>query len=143
MIKCIESAGKAGMRGINYNFCVLGHQSTESTKGRGGVSYRTFKLDEYDNDTLSKAGVVSRDEVFARAKYARRRTSNVCQSSRLAASSFHPHPFGEGFTHSPTPSPGPKPKGSKRIGVSYEGFLGCFGHVFFRIASHLRFLIYF
>ena len=77
MIKCIESAGKAGMRGINYNFCVLGHQSTESTKGRGGVSYRTFKLDEYDNDTLSKAGVVSRDEVFARAKYDRRRDTNA------------------------------------------------------------------
>ena len=51
MIKCIEAAGKAGMRGINYNFCVLGHQSTESTKGRGGVSYRTFKLDECDMPT--------------------------------------------------------------------------------------------
>jgi hypothetical protein len=24
--QCIENAGKAGMRGINYNFCVLGHQ---------------------------------------------------------------------------------------------------------------------
>ena len=57
------------MRGINYNFCVLPHQSTEATKGRGGVSYRTFKLEEYDNETLSKAGRVSRDEVFARAKY--------------------------------------------------------------------------
>ena len=54
--KCIEAAGRAGMRGINYNFCVLSHQSTEPTVGRGGVVYRTFELDKYDNDTLSKAG---------------------------------------------------------------------------------------
>ncbi len=83
MIKCIVAAGKAGLRGINYNFCVLPHQSTESTKGRGGVSYRTFKLEEYDNETLSKAGKVSRDEVFARAKYFLERVIPVAEEYKI------------------------------------------------------------
>lgn len=71
------------MRGINYNFCVLPHQSTEPTKGRGGVSYRTFKLEEYDNETLSKAGKVSRDEVFARAKYFLERVIPVAEKYKI------------------------------------------------------------
>ena len=50
--KCIEAAGRAGLRGINYNFCVLPHQSTERSSGRGGVSYRTFKLEEYTTPTF-------------------------------------------------------------------------------------------
>ena len=32
----IEHAAKAGLRGLNYNFCILNHQRTESTLGRGG-----------------------------------------------------------------------------------------------------------
>ena len=33
-------------------------QSTERSPGRGGGSYRTFELEKYDNETLSKAGKV-------------------------------------------------------------------------------------
>ena len=65
----IENASKAGLRGLNYGFCVLTHQRTESRPGRGGSSYSSFELSKYDNETLSEAGVVSRDEVFARAQY--------------------------------------------------------------------------
>ena len=29
----IENAGRAGLRGLNYNFCILGHQRTERRPG--------------------------------------------------------------------------------------------------------------
>ena len=32
----IERAGKAGLRGLNYNFCIVPHQRTERKPGRGG-----------------------------------------------------------------------------------------------------------
>ena len=57
------------MRGCCYNFCVLSHQRTPSATGRGGTSLSTFNIDQYDNDTLSEAGVVKKDEVLRRAKY--------------------------------------------------------------------------
>ena len=76
----IESAGKAGLRGLNYNFCTLrvvtadspgGNlvQRTGRRPGRGGSTYSSFVLSEYDNETLTAAGVIGRDEVFERAAY--------------------------------------------------------------------------
>ena len=44
--KVIEAVGQAGLRGINYNFCVLSHQRTPNTPGRGGSSYSTFDISE-------------------------------------------------------------------------------------------------
>ena len=74
--KYIENASRAGLRGLNYNFCVLRSerggglvQRTERRPGRGGSTYSSFVLSEYDNETLSEAGVVSREEVFERAAY--------------------------------------------------------------------------
>ena len=79
----IENAGRAGLRGLNYNFCVLDHQRTPSTPGRGGTSYSTFRLSEYDNDTLSEAGEVSRDECFERAQYFLERVIPVAEEYRV------------------------------------------------------------
>lgn len=67
--RVIANAGQAGLRGLNYNFCILDHQRTESMPGRGGSSYSTFDLSKYDNETLSGAGRVDRDEAFARISY--------------------------------------------------------------------------
>ena len=69
----IENASQAGLRGLNYNFCVLRApsgglvQRTHSRAGRGGSIYSSFELSEYDNQTLTEAGEVSRNEVFDRA----------------------------------------------------------------------------
>ena len=79
----IENAGRAGLRGLNYNFCVLNHQRTPSTPGRGGTSYSTFRLSEFDNDTLSEAGEVSRDECFERARYFLERVIPVAEEYRV------------------------------------------------------------
>ena len=46
----IENAGKAGLRGLNYNFSSVGYQRTETRYGRGGSGYSSFEFSEYDND---------------------------------------------------------------------------------------------
>lgn len=79
----IENAGHAGLRGLNYNFCILDHQRTPSMPGRGGSSYSTFNLDEFDNQTLSEAGEVSRDEAFDRIGYWLERVIPVAEENGI------------------------------------------------------------
>lgn len=81
--RTIENAGAAGLRGLNYNFCVLPHQRTEATIGRGGSHYSTFDLARFDNETLSEAGKVSREETFARAHYFLERVIPVAEACRV------------------------------------------------------------
>ena len=79
----IENVAKAGLRGINYGFCILRHQRTEQRPGRGGSSYSSFEIDKYDNETLSEAGVVSREEAFERAGYFLERIIPVAEENRI------------------------------------------------------------
>ena len=81
--KIIENAAAAGLRGLNYNFCILNHQRTESTPGRGGSSYSTFDFSKYDNETLSEAGKVSREEAFDRIAYFLKRVIPVAEANRI------------------------------------------------------------
>ena len=79
--QCIENAGRAGLRGLNYNFLVGSAYArtpeTPTTVGRGGSTYSQFDLANYDNSppTLvngewsNGAGVVTREEVYERARY--------------------------------------------------------------------------
>ena len=86
----IENAGRAGLRGLNYNFCVLRAekggglvQRTGRRPGRGGSTYSSFELSEYDNEALSKAGVVSREEAFERAAYMLERIMPVAEEYKV------------------------------------------------------------
>lgn len=85
----IENAAKAGLRGLNYNFLVLsssevgGVQRTGRSPGRGGTTYSTFKLSEYDNDKRTTAGEVSREESFERAAYYLERIIPVAESNKI------------------------------------------------------------
>jgi mannonate dehydratase len=79
----IENAGAAGLRGLNYNFYVGDFARTRDTVGRGGSLYSTFRMAEYDNQPLSDAGRVSRDEVFDRIGYFLERVIPVAESSRV------------------------------------------------------------
>lgn len=81
--KTIENAAEAGLRGLNYNFCILNHQRTESTLGRGGSFYSTFDFSKYDNDTLSEAGEVSREEAFDRVAYFLERIIPVAEENKV------------------------------------------------------------
>ena len=79
----IENAGKAGIRGLNYNFCILEHQRTPATPGRGGSMYSTFDMSKYDNETLSEAGEVSREQAFERAAYFLERVIPIAEESKV------------------------------------------------------------
>lgn len=79
----IENAGKAGLRGLNYNFCILNHQRTESTPGRGGSRYSSFNLSKFDNETLSEAGRVSREEAFERIAYFLERVIPAAEENKV------------------------------------------------------------
>lgn len=81
--KIIENAGRAGLRALNYNFCIVPHQRTPRTVGRGNSTYSTFKLDEYDNETLTEAGEVSRDEAFERIEYFLKRVVPVAEEYKV------------------------------------------------------------
>jgi mannonate dehydratase len=86
----IENASKAGLRGLNYNFCVLNAetggglvQRTAPRAGRGGTNYSSFVMSEYDNEALSAAGVVSREEAFVRAAYFLERIIPVAEEYKI------------------------------------------------------------
>jgi mannonate dehydratase len=81
--RIISNAGKAGLRGLNYNFCILPHQRTEGTPGRGGSIYSTFDLSKFDNETLSIAGCVSRDDAFERIGHFLERVIPVAEEYRV------------------------------------------------------------
>ena len=81
--KTIENAAAAGLRGLNYNFCILVNQRTENTYGRGGSSYSTFDFSKYDNETLSEAGEVSREEAFDRIAYFLERIIPVAEANGI------------------------------------------------------------
>ena len=65
----IANAGKAGLRGLNYNFTPVGYQRTEMRYGRGGSGYSSFEFSKYDNEEPHEAGRVDHDEIFARIQY--------------------------------------------------------------------------
>lgn len=81
--RVIENAGRAGIRGLNYNFCILPHQRTEATPGRGGSMYSTFDISKYDNQTLSEAGRVDREEAFARIQHFLERVVPVAEEYKV------------------------------------------------------------
>ena len=79
----VENASKAGLRGLNYGLTILNHQRTEARPGRGGSSYSSFELDTFDNETLSEAGVVSREEAFERIAYYLERVIPVAEECNI------------------------------------------------------------
>ena len=81
----IENAGKAGLRGLNYNFHTVHFPiyRTESTPGRGGTTYSTFDMSKFDNETLTKLGRVSRDEAFERIAYFLERIIPVAEANNV------------------------------------------------------------
>ena len=126
----IENAGKAGLRGLNYNFCILPHQRTESTPGRGGSSYSTFDLSKYDNETLSKAGRVSRDEAFARAAYFLERVIPVAEEYKVQMASHlndPPAPVLRGVERWNYPMFEGLKRFSELVDSPYHGFNFCCG----------------
>ena len=81
----IENAGKAGLRGLNYNFHTTHYPiyRTERTLGRGGTTYSSFDMSRFDNEALTELGRVSRDEVFERMAYFLERVIPVAEANNV------------------------------------------------------------
>ncbi len=90
--KWIENAGKAGLRGLNYNFSVVGYQRTEARFGRAGCQLSSFEFSKYDNDEPHEGGEVSKDEVFARATHFLERVIPVAEEYEVQLASHLPDP---------------------------------------------------
>jgi len=88
----IRNAGKAGLRGLNYNFTPVHYQRTETRYGRGGSAYSSFEMAKYDNDEPHPSGVVSRDEMFERIHYFLERVIPVAEECKVQMASHLPDP---------------------------------------------------
>jgi mannonate dehydratase len=128
--RTIENAGRAGLRGLNYNFCVLPHQRTPFTTGRGGSIYSTFDMARYDNETLSEAGRVSRDEAFDRAGYFLARVIPVAEQYKVQMASHlddPPAPVLKGVERWNWPVFEGLRRFSRLVDSPYHGFNFCCG----------------
>lgn len=88
----IENAGKAGLRGLNYNFSTVSYQRTPNRYGRGESSYSSFEFSKYDNDEPHDAAPVSRDEMFERIGYFLERVIPVAAEHKVQMASHLPDP---------------------------------------------------
>lgn len=88
----IKNASKAGLRGLNYNFSVVGYQRTEARYGRGGSQFSSWEFSKYNNDEPHKGGEVDRDEIFARAFYFLERVIPVAEEYNVQLASHLPDP---------------------------------------------------
>jgi mannonate dehydratase len=99
----IKNCAAAGIPSIKYNLSVLGVLRTESTPGRGGSVYSTWKLAEAkDGDTLTRAGVINADVHWERITYFLERVVPVAEEYKIRLA-LHPH------------DPGVPPKGYRGV----------------------------
>jgi mannonate dehydratase len=89
--KMIAACAAAGVPAFKYNMSILGVLRTESTPGRGGSSYSTWRLREAEPATpLTRAGRVDDDAFWERIQYFLERIIPVCNEHRVRAA-CHPH----------------------------------------------------
>ncbi len=94
----IRIASKAGLKGLKYNFNIIGVLRTEPTPGRGGSSYGTWELDKVTNRELTLAGRVPAEEFWKRATYFLERVVPVAEEYNInLACHMHDPPFPPGF----------------------------------------------
>ena len=92
MCSWIEHAGRAGIRGLNYNFSVVGYQRTPNRYGRGGSIYSSFEIEKYNNDEPHPGGCVDVDEIFSRISYFLDRVIPVAEEYKVQMASHLPDP---------------------------------------------------
>ena len=94
------NCAKAGIPAWKYNMSLLGVPRIESTPGRGGSRYSTWKFAEAKADPpLTRAGRVTADMAWERITYFLERVIPVCNEYKIRAA-CHPHDAGmppEGF----------------------------------------------
>lgn len=80
----IRNCAKAGIPGVKYNMSILGVVRTESTPGRGGAMYSTFKYAAGKQDPpLTEAGKVDPDTYWERITYFLERVVPVAAENKV------------------------------------------------------------
>ena len=95
----IMHCAKAGIPAFKYNLNLLGVLRTESTPGRGGSRYSTWKRADAGDRELTRAGIVNEDEFWERIGHFLEQIVPVCEEFQVRAA-CHPHDPGvppEGF----------------------------------------------
>ena len=98
----IRNCRAAGIPAVKYNLSLIGVLRTESTPGRGGTTYSTWRLAEAlkEQRPLTRAGRVSADEMWERITHFLERVVPVAEEYRIRIA-CHPQDPGvppEGFT---------------------------------------------
>ena len=89
--KMIEGCAEAGIPAFKYNMSILGVLRTESTPGRGGSQYSTWRLEEaVPNPPMTRAGRVDEDTAWERITYFLDRVIPVANEFGIRAA-CHPH----------------------------------------------------
>ena len=89
--KMTVACAKAGIPALKYNMSLLGVLRTESTPGRGGSRYSTWKLSEAKAEPpLTRAGRVTEEMAWERITYFLDRVIPVCNEYKIRAA-CHPH----------------------------------------------------
>jgi mannonate dehydratase len=87
----IRNASQAGIRTLKYNMSILGVVRTQSTTGRGGATYSTWRYDEApDKDKLTEAGPVSAEAAWERISYFVKHVMPVAEEYKVRMA-CHPH----------------------------------------------------
>lgn len=96
----IRAAGRAGLRGFNYNITPLGHLRTTSTSGRGGAHLSTFDYDELlargGADTIFADGPADAGEMWERIDHWLQRVIPVAEEYKVQLA-CHPSDPGIGL----------------------------------------------
>jgi len=89
--KMIAACAEAGVPAFKYNMSLLGVLRTDSTPGRGGSRYSTWKLAEAEpRPPLTRAGRVTAEMAWERITYFLERIIPVCEEYKVRAA-CHPH----------------------------------------------------
>lgn len=89
--RMIEACAQAGIPAFKYNMSILGVLRTESTPGRGGSRYSTWRLAEARPEPpLTRAGRVAEETAWERITYFLDRVIPVAQEFKMRAA-CHPH----------------------------------------------------
>jgi mannonate dehydratase len=86
----IKNCAAAGIPAIKYNMNLLGVLRTESTPGRGGVQYSTWKLADAKDQSLTPAGQVTADLAWERITWFLERVVPVATEYKVRLA-CHPH----------------------------------------------------
>jgi mannonate dehydratase len=97
--KHIENCAAVGVKGVKYNLTLLGVPRTDSSRGRGGARYSTWRLVDGQDKAreMTRAGRVKADDYWERITYFLERVVPVAEEYKIRLA-CHPQdpglPFG-------------------------------------------------